>query len=247
MGTNAVFASEPIRDLLIRNNLAELDAIYEQATDAHLRHTGRSVWNTHLQDDDGERIHVYIKMNWGRRRLWPRMTDLRNGQWLQSHPVREWHGIDALGQLGLNVPERLAVIHSGLVTFRSAVIVRAIPPTASVFDMLQSGEWSQLKTGHRQQVLWGIANVMRTIHSAELGWRGTSVGHFYPQEAANGNWNTWVIDCEGVHPRATQRTFDRDDRKLLKSFDLAGADEDTLTMLADCLRQQQPATLCRAA
>lgn len=247
MGTSAVFASEHARDLLARNNMAELDAIFEQATDAHLRHTGRSVWDTHLHDDQGERIHVYVKMNWGRRRLWPRMTDLKTGQWLQSLPVREWHGIDALGRLGINVPQRLAVVHSGLVTFRSAVIVRAIPPTASVFDMLQSGEWSQLETGRRQQVLRGIANVMRTIHSAGLGWRGTSVGHFYPQTMANGGWNMWVIDCEGVHRSATQRTFERDDRKLMKSFELAGADEETRTMLGDGLRQQRPQTVSRAA
>jgi hypothetical protein len=247
VGTNAVFASEHARVLLARHNLAELDAIFEQATDARLRHSGRSVWDTHLHDEDGKRIHVYVKMNWGRRRLWPRMTDLKTGQWLQSLPVREWHGIGTLGQLGINVPQRLAVIHRGLVTFQSAVIVRAIPPSDSVFDLLQSGKWSQFASDCRQHVLRGIARVMRTIHTAGLGWRGTSVGHFYPQATANDDWNTWVIDCEGVHRSATQQTFDRDDRKLIKSFELAGADEETRTMLTDCLRQQHPTTVSRAA
>jgi len=241
------FASEQARDLLLHNKLGNLDAIYQRGQAAHLRHTGRSVWDAHLSDANGDNCHVYIKMNWGRQRLWPRMTDLKTGQWLQSMPVREWHGIGTLGQLGLNVPERIAVFHEGIVNFRSAVIVRAVPPSTSLFELLQRGEWAQMESVDRQQILRAIAKVMRTIHSAGLGWRGTSAGHFYPEISREGEWNMWLIDCEGVHRGAAQKTIDRDDRKLLRSFELAGANEETLSMLADCLIRQLPETPARAA
>lgn len=247
MKSGALFANDGARDLLARNNLDNLDAVYEQGDGAHLRHSGRAVWDTHLTDSNGGQYHVYLKMNWGRRRLWPRMTDLKTGQWLQSMPVREWHGIDTLGRLGLNVPERVAVMHEGLVSFRSAVIVRAIPPTASIFDLLQNGKWATMNGNDVGQILQVIARVMRTIHAAGLGWRGTSVGHFYPVATEEGAWDVWLIDCEGVHRSTAKKTIHRDDRKLIRSFDLAGADSETLSQLVDCLERETPVELSRAA
>jgi hypothetical protein len=231
-GFGTVFDCQAARDLLNNNGLGDIESVFANGAAARHRHAGRNVWDTQLVAADGELVHVYIKMNWGRMRFWPRMTDLKTGQWLQSMPVREWKGIGQLEVLGLNVPQRLAVFHSGMLSFRAAVVVRAIPPRASVRMMLANGDWQRLAWVQRKHILDRMVEVMRTIHAAGLGWRGSSLGHFYPQlDADNSDQAIWLIDCEGVHRRATQRTFDRDFRKLSRSFEIVGADRSTLNML----------------
>ena len=105
--------------------------------------------------------------------------------------------------------------------------------------MLASGDWQRLATEQREHILDRMVEVMRTIHAAGLGWRGSSLGHFYPQWDADGVRAIWLIDCEGVHRRATQRTFDRDFRKLSRSFEIVGADPSTLNMLKRSIRRSQ--------
>ena len=241
-GWDSVFDCEAARDLLNNNGLGDVESVFANGATAQRRHDGRTVWDTQLIADDGELVHVYVKMNWGRLQFWPRMTDLKTGQWLQSMPIREWKGIGELKSLGLNVPQRLAVFHTGILSFRAAVIVRAIPLRESVRAMLASGEWQRLAGEQREHILDRMVEVMRTIHAAGLGWRGSSLGHFYPQLDADGGWKIWLIDCEGVHRRATQRTFDRDFRKLTRSFEIVGAEPSTLNMLERCIRRSEAAS-----
>ena len=69
----------------------------------------------------------------------------------------------------------------------------------------------------------------------------------YTAATADGTWDAWLIECEGVHRSSAQKTIDRDDRKLIRSFDLAGADSETLSQLVDCLERATTAELSRAA
>lgn len=247
----AAFSSEAARDLLQDHGLGEIESIFARGKSAHCRHAGRSVWDTRLTNSTGEPVRVYVKMNWGRRRLWPRMTDLKTGQWLWSHPVREWHGLGALSRLGLNVPERLAVFHAGLMSFRAAVVMRAIPLATSVQTLLESGDWRRLPENRRARILDRMLEVMQTIHAAGYGWRGTSVGHFYPRlddaDTENESRSMWLIDCEGVHPRASRRTYERDYRKLLRSFGQVGADRATLDLMRRKIEQIGISSMQRAA
>ena len=226
-----MFASDDARLLLVRNGLGDLDAVFSAGATAGCRHTGRTVWSRELVDSAARSVRVFVKMNWGRLRLWPRMTDLKTGQWLQSLPAREWDGLGRIEQLGLNVPERLALFHRGLFSFRSAVIVRAVPAKQSVFEMFQQGSWQRLPRQTQQQIFNEMVSMMRTIHEAGLAWRGTSTRHFFPAQLAANVWKLWIIDCEGVHGHATPKSFQRDYRKLLKSLEQSGADRPTIDLL----------------
>jgi len=229
--SNAVYASDAARKMLCRNGLADIDAVFSKGASAPCRHEGRSVWKVRLTSEHDEPVSVFVKMHWGRRRFWPRMADLKTGQVFQSQPVREWHGLHRLESIGLHVPERLALFRHGLLMFRSAVIVRAVPPKHSLYDMIQNGRWERLSTGCRESLLDAVVSTIRKIHAAGYGWRGTSSKHFYPELHNDDTWKLWLIDCEGVHGRATQRTFQRDFRKFSKCLKLAGADQKTRNQL----------------
>lgn len=225
------YAGDHIAEALRRAGLDSVDRVFDASQSVHLRHTGRGVWSTQIDGLPGDCRRVYIKMNWGRMRLWPRSTDLKTGQWLQSLPEREWRGLHKIAALGINVPQRLALFREGRIWFRSAVIVRAVPPARSIFHMLQDGSWYALSASDRTAIFDEVAGVMRRIHAANLGWRGTSTGHFYPQKRDDGGWSMWIIDCEGVHSRATHKTIERDYRKLHRSLVQSDADEATRLLL----------------
>lgn len=148
-----------------------------------------------------------------------------------SHPAREWDGLQRLESLGLAVPERLAFFEQGFWSFRSAVIVRAVPPPKSIYDMLLDGSWHALSNGDRTTIVDEIVAALRQIHAGGLGWRGTSTGHFYPERAGSGGWKLWLIDCEGVHTGATRQSTQRDFRKIGRCLARAGADVLTLEHL----------------
>lgn len=175
-----------------------------------------------------QRQRVFVKLNWGRRRLWPRMTDLRSGQLFQSLPEREWHGVGLLQSLGLAVQERLALLREGLWRFREAILVRAVPTALSWDDMIRNGDWQQLGRDKQDRLMEAAADVLQTIHAHGLGWRGTCTRHFFPQADSDIGWKMWLIDCEGVHARASSKTPARDAHKLIKALRHCGADTGTV-------------------
>src|SRR5262245_8876598 len=87
------FGSPAGRELLERNRLASLDQLFERAPERRLR-DDRCVFSVLLEDATGGRVRAFVKLNWGRRRLWPRMNDIKAGQVFQTLPVREWRGIE---------------------------------------------------------------------------------------------------------------------------------------------------------
>jgi len=217
--------------LLSANRLTGIEEVFRCGVSAQMRHPGRAVCELNLLDQDGNPYRAFAKLNWGRRRLWPRLTDLRTGQPFSSHPVKEWHGLDKLHSLGLAVPERLALFEEGVWHFRAAVIVRAVPPPRSIYEMLCDGSWHALPQADRMGIVDQIVDTLDRVHAGRLGWRGTSTGHFYPERTPTGGWKLWLIDCEGVHTRATRRTSKRDFRKIARCLSRAGADWLTLEHL----------------
>ncbi len=226
-----VFATDWARKLLTENGLADIDAVFAAGSRTQLRHTGRGVWETRLADEHGESVRVFVKMHWGRRRLWPRMTDLKTGQVFQSLPEREWRGIRQFQSIGLNVPERLVLFRDGMLSVRSAIVVREVLPRQSIDEMLQDGSWQQLSLDHRASLLEEVMSTLHTMYSAGVGWRGVSSRHFYPELQPDNSWKIWLIDCEGVHNRVTQKTISHGFQKLWRSMKESGADEATLDAL----------------
>jgi hypothetical protein len=226
-----LFGSEAARTLLEANQLADLDSAFAVGSSAMERHVGRGVVEATLTDADDETAQVFIKLNWGRRRLWPRMTDIKTGQVLQSLPEREWRGLQAFESIGLSVPERLALFQQGTLNIRAAVIVRAVPPVGSLDEWMQDGRWQQLSLEERTELLEGVVAIARRIHSSGFGWRGIGSRHFFPEKLENGRWKFWLIDCEGVHRGATTTVVERDYRKLLRAVRESGAEEESLRRL----------------
>jgi len=226
------FASEAARELLSANGIDRLERLFSRRCNALHARSDRCVWPVDLARPNGLPLRAFVKMNWGWRRLIPRSTDLRTGQALWSLPAREWEGIEQLRQIGLNVPERLALFEEGLVRFRSAVVVQSVPGEASLSDWVLNGHWADLPRNVHRDVLEAVAGCMRTIHGAGLAWRGASCRHFLPEHVSGGGWKLWLIDCEGVHRATSPRDAARDLRKLWRSCHEIGADQETLDRLA---------------
>jgi len=234
-----MFADDQTRELLQANDLDDLDSLFARGKSAGLRHEGRSVWSTCLTAGSDDPVRIFVKMQWGRRRIWPRMTDLKTGQAYQSLARREWNGLIRFQSAGLNVPQRWALFEQGRLHVRSAVIVREIPPAHSIEEMIQFGKWDQLSAAARETLLETVVSTVKTIHANGLGWRGTSSRHFYPESRHADGWRMWLIDCEGVHERLTSKVVARDYRKLLRSMQHSGADSTTLDQLRRRIEREQ--------
>lgn len=230
--SSASWGSDQARDLLERNGLADVAPIFSRLQPERCRHEGRAVVETVLTAADGTPVRAFAKLYFGRRRWWPRMTDIKAGQAWQSLPIREWSGIERLGALGLLVPERLGLFREAWLRPRSALIIAAVPAPDSVDDLLRSGRWPQLASRDRESILEDMAAVTRRIHAAGLAWRGICCRHFFPVQRPGGGWQHWLIDLEGVHVRRGIKPITRDHRKLLRAMRGSGADEDTLASLA---------------
>ena len=199
-----------------------------------LRHVGRAVWKAELRDDTDNPFTVFIKMSWGRRRLWPRLPDIVAGQVFESLALRKWRGLEQLNQVGLRVPQRLALFDEGVLYRRSAIILRAVPPPASISDMVLSGTWAQLPRHDRHAIFEAVARVLDQIHDAGLAWRCISSRHIFPQRVGAGRWELWLIDCEGVHRARSQSVENRDLRKLERALRHDRADAATLALVREC-------------
>jgi hypothetical protein len=226
-----LFESSWAERVLRRHDLADLDSIFRAASGARRRHVGRSVWTTQLFDDDRRPFDAFFKLSWGRRRLWPRLTDLRAGQVFQSLARREWNGLMTLEQRGFKVAPRLALLEDGLIEKRSVVAVRGVPPRASISDMVRSGAWSALAVEQKRSILQCVFETLGRIHAGGLGWRGSCSRHVYPQVGAEGGWQLWLIDCEGIHRARSRAVFERDWKKFARSLEIDGADAVTFELI----------------
>lgn len=215
--------------VLDRSGLSDVESLFLIADGARCRHQGRAVAQIQLAEEHSSTTTAYVKLQWGRRRLWPRIRDLKSGQYLKNQPTREWQGIAALASIGLYVPSRLALFREGLLSFREAVVISAVPPRFSLQDMHRNGAWDDLQPSEQESLLVEMVRVMRRIHRAGLGWRGVCTRHFFPETDADGRWKLWLIDCEGVHRR--RKAWERDDPKLMKSFIHAGFNASIQTRL----------------
>ncbi len=225
------FDSPTAESILRRHNLHCLDSIFRAGRDATPHHVGRAIWKTELQDETGRSFTVYVKLSWGRRRWWPRLTDIFAGQVFKSLAVREWQGLERLSQIGLRVPQRMALFDEGLLWRRSAIIVREVPPPASLSQMVCTGVWAQLPVTDRHAIFETIARMIERIHADGFAWRGISSRHIYPQRLATGRWELWLIDCEGIHRTRSKATKERDLRKLERALRHDRADATTLALI----------------
>ncbi|MBE2180520.1 MAG: hypothetical protein IAE97_08620 [Chthoniobacterales bacterium] len=225
------FHRESDRTLLARDGLDNLDTLFDRFMPEKTRHAGRHVTATRLADG----TQVFVKLQHGRQRLLPTMRELRDGRFFRSIPENEWNGLCLLRSAGLDAAEPMAVFRSGRLHFRSAIIIRAVPAPESIHEMIRGGAWDELGTDDRKHLRLGMAETVRTIHRAGLGWAGIAAKHLYPAAGNDGSWKLWLIDCEGVHGSATRATYLRDLAKLRESLKRSGADTATLGMLEDPL------------
>ena len=229
--SGGLFASPDAQTLLSANNLGDLDQVFCSTAKFDYRRGGRGVWSTDLYDCGGDPVRVFIKTQWGRRRITTRPSHLAAGLWRKSRPTEEWEGIARLKAAGLNVPERLAVFEQGRLSFRAAVIIKAVPARESVDSLLQSGRWDALPRQHREAILDAIIESTRSIHAAGLAWGGISCRHYFPLFQDDQTCTTWLIDLESVHVRNSRRIIQRNYDKLCRSMHKAGADAATLSQL----------------
>lgn len=222
------YESEAAGILLRANALDDIDKLFSLADQSFYGHKGRAVSRVELYQPGGETVSAFVKLNWGRRRFVPRMTDLKTGQALQNLPEREWRGIGELRSLGFLVPERLAIFQRGWIWFQEAVVIQSVRPPICLDEMIGVGEWKTLSEENQNAILEGVVDVMQRIHAAGLGWRGTCTRHFFPEQNETGQWQFWLIDCEGIHRKVTSRNIARDYRKLHRAFEISEADASTL-------------------
>jgi hypothetical protein len=226
-----LFQSPAAESALLANGLGTLDAIFERAAAAKARHVGRAVWKTNLRTADGKRLTAFVKLSWGRRRWWPRLSDIRTGQVFTSLAMREWQGLATFERLGLRVPERLALLEKGLLWKRSALIIKSVPPPTSLSDMILDGSWMNLALDDRRSVLEEVVRTLCRIHAAGWAWRSISTRHVFPQRDAQGAWKLWLIDCEGVHRARSPQILHRDVRRLLRALAHDQVDPQTLEIM----------------
>jgi hypothetical protein len=236
-----VFASPATESVLCQNGLGTLDAIFQHRAAAHHRHDGRAVWKAEVCGADGKTFTAFVKLSWGRRRWWPRLADIRTGQVLKSLAVREWDGLAVFERLGLHVPERLAILEEGLLWKRSALVLRAVPPPASLSEMILDGNWLCLPLEDRRVIFAELARTLCRLHQSGWAWRSISTRHVFPQRKASGMWELWLIDCEGVHRARSAAILHRDFRRFLRALSHDRADEQTLELMRTIGERVAPA------
>ena len=163
-------------------------------------------------------MQVYIKRQWRRARLLPRPTDLRHRIGVKCSPIHEWRGLRILQSVGLHVAEPLALFWQGWGFSRGAVVTRAVPPAASLADMIARNELQAMTADRQQSLIGASVEVIRRLHRARISWRSLKAKHFYPEELRTGQWRIWLIDCEGVYRWASRRDCQREWHTFLHSL-----------------------------
>ncbi len=224
----SLFHSESIKKFLTSNQLADLDSVFSCGETSYNRHTGRCVKSVEVTDENGYSCKLFLKLYWGRKRLWPRMTDIKTGQVFTPLAEREWNGLQTITDLGLNSAQRMALFSEGKLYHRSAIIIKEVPAPHSVFEMVKNGTWDQLSRTKKSLLIDKMLDTIQSIHSAGYAWRSTSCKHFYPTWDENHFWKVWLIDCEGVHKTSHAKPCQQNYVKFMKSMKIAGVEKEIL-------------------
>jgi hypothetical protein len=208
-----LFACDEVKCHLTANGLHSLEAAFtlgEPVGDLHVeratRHEFKRIVHLDIAASTGS-YHVYIKRQWRRERLLPRLTEIRHRIAIKCTPIHEWRGLQIMQQAGLHVSEPLALFWRGWGFSSGAVVTRAVPVNRSLADLINSGEVARMAPGRRAALIDAAVHTVARIEQARLTWRSMKAKHFYPEETDNG-WRIWLIDCEGVSDRGS-----RSDRK----------------------------------
>ncbi len=209
------FASDEVARLLASNGIHDLASAFEAGDSIDGLHERRATRHAHklvvkleLKSATGPTT-VYIKRQWSRGRLIPRLTDLRHRIGLQCSPVHEWRGLRIMQAAGFHVSEPLAVFWRGLGFSSGAVVTRAVPPSHSIDDMLISGAFERMAPAGRDSLIAAASKVVARLHRDRISWRSMKAKHFYPEDLGGNRWRIWLIDCEGVYRWASRRDCEK--------------------------------------
>ena len=214
--TKRLVESPEAEKILCLNGLNGLDDVFRVAAHATSRHPDRGVCPIELRDLDGGKFTAYFKLNWGRPRWWPRITDIKTRQAFQSLVLHEWQGLERMKSHGFKVPQRLALFEEGGRQQRAAIIIRSVAPQATLSDMIRNLDWISRPESERTSLIEAALGILGRIYGLGLAWRGASSRHLFPERDACGAWTMWLIDCEGIHPRSSS-TLARDVDRFLRS------------------------------
>lgn len=215
---------------------AALDDLLALPRDPQAKHPHKDVL---CFRDEGQlcRSTIYIKRQWAWDRRVPRWSDWRDGVAGDPDPVREARGLALLHEVGLSVPTPLRLLRDPQPgSPRAALLMSAVPAVRSLADWLSAGDVARLGPLERRALVVAIAGTVGMIHQRGLRWRSMKAKHLYPQLTTGGDWRIWLIDCEGVRPRATRRQRRRDRRLLLRTI-AGSSDEAFAEMLEHALQQ----------
>lgn len=232
--SRSLFASGDCEQLLTENDLANIRQVNDYDADQSefsQRHEGRCVWRVKLNRAHKSPIVAYVKKQDGARRYWPRSTDIKSGQVLQTYPIREWNGLLRLQAAGILAAQPMALFHRGWLRVSSAIITQAVPPVHSIDELLLQNKSTQYSDEEWLGLLDKVMNTTIKIYESGLAWKGASTRHFYPELQADGSWKVWLIDCEGVHYTVSPKVVLREHDKLIRSFAESKANNETLDYL----------------
>ncbi len=240
--SRSLFASGDCEQLLTENDLANIGQVNEYDADQSefsQRHAGRCVWRINLNRGHKPPVVAYVKKQDGARRYWPRSTDIKSGQVLQTYPIREWNGLLRLQAAGILTAQPMALFHRGWLHVSSAIITEAVPPAHSIDELLHQNKVTQWSGEEWQGLLDKVMDTTIQIYESGLAWKGSSTRHFYPELQSDGSWKVWLIDCEGVHYNVSPKVALREHDKLIRSFAESKANNDTLEYLEKGLARRR--------
>lgn len=239
-GDRALYSSGEARALLEANGLDRLGPLFTTGNPVRSqRHLHKEVVRVLLRDRERRtEVPVFVKRQWRRGRLLPRLSDLLSLHPYPSDPVHEWQGLQRLRAVGLLAAEPLALFWCPFST-RSAVVVREVPAPASLRDLLQSGALYALPPKRLDAVTAAIDQTLRRLRQARLGWRSLMAKHIYPEMLPDGSVRLWLIDCEGVYRVRTRRAHQRDEARFLDSVRKADAGEAFAARIERLLEQPE--------
>jgi hypothetical protein len=225
------FGSERAQSLLQRHGLVTLEAAMAFGRPLACRHRGRSISVGELADGETT-VRVFVKKQNRVLQRVPRLTDLRHGTAFWPYPVCEWRGLALFRRAGLLTAEPLALVRQGAYSPRSAVLVQSLPCEQHLGGLIREGLLQRLDPPGRTALIEAVVGAIERIHRAGLGWRGMESKHFYPRLEPDGSWQIWLLDCEGVHRRATRGDVRHHREKFVDKLRAVQADEDFIADIA---------------
>jgi hypothetical protein len=224
VGDRSRFVSEEVKQLLITNGIPDLGAAFDvgrPVDDMHaeraVRHDFKRIVNLDLKTPDGV-LRVFIKRQWRRERLLPRLTEIRHRIGIKCTPIHEWRGLRIMQRAGLNVSEPLALFWRGWGFSSGAIVTQAVPVNRSLDDLISNGEFERMDLERRNLLIKAVVSVVERLRRARLAWRSMKAKHFYPEETSSNGWRIWLIDCEGVSTRCSRTEHKRQWKAFLHNI-----------------------------